>query len=147
MSFKSTRRISGRALVYVCILTLGAGTGVAVASLSGAAGPRNAVSAVTFPTNQNGQTYGSASKVGLQNEPDLIYAVATNGKKGYIYRSQLWAADGTNVNSPSAAQQYMQQETSTTIPVYDENGTTVIGEFVIPAPSSPEVHTNPSQNS
>lgn len=59
--------------------------------------------------NANGQTYGVPNDSGI---PDLTAAQATNGKIGYILQDDLWNADGKS-----------------TIPVYESDGTTVIGEF------------------
>jgi hypothetical protein len=88
-----------------------------------------------FPVNANGQTYGSDSNVSWNSQPDLISAIATNGKSGYISRDALEAVDGSDVNSPSQATAYMANtKSSRTIPVYEQDGTTVIGSFVIPAP-------------
>ena len=62
--------------------------------------------------NANGDTYGVPNSVGV---PDLHAAQATNGKIGYIYDDDLWCA------APNA----------TSIPVYESDGETVIGEFPI----------------
>lgn len=129
-----------RATLLVATLALGAGLGVGASALtSGAsvvvAAPSNPTA---FPTNANGQTYGSSANVSLTNEPDLIYAVATNGVKGYILRSQLWAVDGTDVQNPVGAAKYMASATSPRfIPVYESDGSTVVGRFEIPGTSSP----------
>ena len=61
--------------------------------------------------NANGQTYGTPNENG---EPDLSSAQATNGAIGYIYVSDLWELSGSG-----------------TIPVYESDGVTVIGEFPI----------------
>lgn len=88
-----------------------------------------------FPVNANGQTYGSDSNVSWNNQPDLISAIATNGMSGYISRVALEAVDGSDVNSPSQASAYMANtKSASTVPVYEQDGTTVIGSFVIPAP-------------
>jgi hypothetical protein len=100
-------------------------------NVAGAAGD----SGSTFLTNSAGQTYGSDSGVSQSDAPDLILTYATNGDLGYVYRTALWAADGTDVNSPAQAAAYMARTTPNSIPVYEENGTTVIGSFVIGAPS------------
>jgi hypothetical protein len=89
----------------------------------------------SFPVNANGQTYGSDANTTWKSQPDLIAAFATNGKTGYISRIALEAVDGSDVNSLSQASAYMANtKTSSTIPVYEQDGTTVIGSFVIPAP-------------
>lgn len=43
-----------------------------------------------FPTNEAGQTYGNAFDVQSPGaEPDLIEAVATNGREGYVLKADL----------------------------------------------------------
>jgi hypothetical protein len=118
-----------RPLTLVLALCLGGGTAALAA-------------AGAFPTNTNGQTYGSAGHLppGLitpGEEPDLILATGTplNGTghvTGYILRSQLDAVDGADVTNPAQAVAWDQahtgaNETPTSIPLYAEDGTTVIG--------------------
>jgi len=88
-----------------------------------------------YPTNSNGQTYGSSS---IPTEgfapgtivvlPDLIAAMGTNGKEGYVYQKDL---DGELPNNPEEAVKYMKRKTPCKIPLYDIDGVTVIGEFNI----------------
>jgi hypothetical protein len=68
---------------------------------------------VTTPwgINANGQTYGTPNENGI---PDLTAAQATNGKVGYYESDAMW--DGAEGD---------------TLPVYESDGTTVIGEFRI----------------
>lgn len=71
------------------------------------------VSTVTtdWGVNANGQTYGTPNEKG---EPDLIAAQATNGQVGYILFTELNSFVGEG-----------------TIPVYESDGVTVIGDFPI----------------
>jgi hypothetical protein len=62
-------------------------------------------------TNANGQTYGVPN---VHGSPDLTSALATNGKQGYLFASDLLALDGPG-----------------SVNVYKSDGETVIGEFVI----------------
>jgi hypothetical protein len=88
-----------------------------------------------FPVNEHGQTYGRSD--GLLNpadEPDLILAQATNGKIGYVLKSDLDAATGADVASPEEA--LAQQAKNRTgepieIAVFEADGRTRIGVFVI----------------
>ncbi|MBS5097690.1 MAG: hypothetical protein KHY80_01630 [Eggerthella sp.] len=69
-----------------------------------------------YSVNSNNQTYGSmvsANSVGY--EPDLVSAVATNGKSGYVVNEQ-WADASFSGEI-------------TSIPVYAEDGETRIGVF------------------
>lgn len=123
-------------MAALAALSIGAIAGIGVSAMVGGAatGKTSSSSPVSFPVNTNGQTYGSSLGVGLSAEPDLILAAATNGRTGYILRKTLWAADGTDVTSLSQASAYMSNSTSVrTIPVYEKDGTTVIGSFVIPS--------------
>ncbi len=82
-----------------------------------------------YPVNKNGQTYGAdiyEDKSGY--EPDLIAAIGRNGIHGYVYSSDL---NGDNPRTPEEAIQ--QKNNSKIIPLYDKDGTTVIGEFKIEA--------------
>jgi hypothetical protein len=80
--------------------------------------------------NANGQSYGVANSHGV---PDLIAAIATNGRQGYIKKSELDAASCSNVTSPAEALKCQQAHSGSTtdIPVYNSDGMTIIGQFVI----------------
>jgi hypothetical protein len=82
-----------------------------------------------WKVNANGQTYGVANSHGA---PDLIAAIATNGRQGYIKKIQLDAAGCSNVTSPAEAIKCQQAHSGTTsdIPVYNSDGKTQIGQFV-----------------
>jgi hypothetical protein len=89
-----------------------------------------------YPKNAQGLTYGSQLYATLERgEPDLILATATNGKDGYVLRTDL---EGPMPGSPQEAlsQQAAQAGKDRVIPVYQSDGTTQIGVFVIQAGSS-----------
>lgn len=85
--------------------------------------------------NANGDTFGVGG--GPDGEPDLIAVVATNGRSGYVYADALAAADGTTAaegfRSPEDALEWQERNKGIrhAVPVYLEDGETVIGEFVI----------------
>jgi len=84
-----------------------------------------------WPQNASGMTYGSgADAKSLEDEPDLICVQATNGEVGYAYRTDL---EGTEPSSPAEAlaQQREQGDNPRAIPVYETDGVTQIGVFVI----------------
>ena len=66
--------------------------GIAIAIVLGgvaAAGGFDQLRKTIWPTNEQGQTYGSAGLAkSPDDEPDLI-AVASDGKKGYCYKADL----------------------------------------------------------
>lgn len=82
---------------------------------------------VPWAVNANGDTYGVANEDGL---PDLVRVSATNGRAGYAYKTEL---NGPEPTSPAdaLAQQEANEGKSRSIPVYESDGDTVIGEFVI----------------
>jgi photosystem II stability/assembly factor-like uncharacterized protein len=87
-----------------------------------------------WPVNARGQTYGtSALATSPADEPDLVLAVATNGKVGYILRAEAEAVDGSNVRTPEEALAWQAAHGSETheIPVYEVDGITQIGVFLI----------------
>ena len=86
--------------------------------------------ATDWAVNARGQTYGVVNDRGI---PDLIAEDATNGRSGYISRKELEAADRGNSTSPEEALRDQAQRAgkTITIPVYEADGTTVIGRFAI----------------
>lgn len=79
---------------------------------------------VPLAVNDNGETYGVDS---AETPPDLIRAQATNGEVGYVRRSELDAGAGPLPTSPAEAAVYEPEPYS--VPVYEHDGVTVIGEF------------------
>jgi hypothetical protein len=90
--------------------------------------------------NANGDTYGAANDRG---EPDLLAVVATNGHRGYVYRDELEHASGGDVSTPAEAlaRQEAHGDETVSIPAYESDGVTIVGEFVVrpgrPVPQSP----------
>ncbi|USQ81449.1 hypothetical protein NF556_07315 [Ornithinimicrobium faecis] len=80
--------------------------------------------------NAKGQTYGVQNENG---EPDLISAIATNGQTGYASVAEMNAAVGPEPTSPEHALKMQEERAGQTfsVPVYESDGETVIGEFVI----------------
>ncbi|BDO40837.1 hypothetical protein [Cellulomonas sp. NTE-D12] len=75
--------------------------------------------------NARGQTFGVSGSA-PQGDPDLVAVQATNGKSGYAYAADL---EGPQPTSPAGAG--TNPEHGRTIPVYESDGSTVIGEFAI----------------
>jgi hypothetical protein len=71
--------------------------------------------------NAKGQTYGVQNSRGM---PDLIAVLATNGRVGYAYSLQIV---GPLPTSPAQAVHWHPAPRS--IPVYQPDGVTVIGQF------------------
>lgn len=87
-----------------------------------------------WAVNSHGKSYGVENANGA---PDLVAAVATNGIDGYVLKTDLNDADGTtaakNFKSPQDAVAWQNARRGKTfkVPVYESDGTTVVGEFVI----------------
>jgi hypothetical protein len=84
--------------------------------------------------NEAGQTYGPAGGSGSpEDEPDLIAARATNGKKGYILKTDQFLIDMTGGTTQAELDEYINVtgRADRLIPVYESDGKTVIGEFLI----------------
>lgn len=85
--------------------------------------------APNYPTNENGETYGSASLANsLDTEPDLISAIGVGGTHGYVRKTDL---NGEMPKTPEQALAQMRRWEGKVrqIPLYDVDGKTVIGVF------------------
>ena len=134
--------LSGGVLLAVAGIAVGAAAAggiFAPAGVSGAAGQATTpMPSPTYERNAAGQTFGSAMEADSpEHEPDLIQVVATNGKTGYVFKADLDAADGTlasrTFKSPEEALRWQEGEGALdhVIPVYLQDGTTEIGEFLV----------------
>jgi hypothetical protein len=84
-----------------------------------------------YPVNSHGESYGSAADAPWHGgEPDLIAACATNGRRGYVRRTELRTPPPA---SPEEAVAMMASRAgrSRSIHVYEQDGRTVVGEFVM----------------
>lgn len=96
----------------------------------------------SIEVNENGQTYGKDSHANISGEePDLIYAEALDGTRGYVYASDL-NADRANTPDELLVLNAKYQEIwnnapagevviARFIPLYESDGITIIGEFPI----------------
>lgn len=123
----------GRTALFASVaLVLGASVGIGIDVLmSGAATPApHSVGAGQYQVNANGQTYGSA--LGATTPPVLVRTYADSGAVGYVYFAQLFSASGGDVQTPQEALAWdARANQSISIPVYEVDGTTVIGTFTI----------------
>lgn len=91
----------------------------------------NNVSGGTTPSynrNTAGQTYGSAlDATSPGNEPDLIKAVAADGTEGYVYAKDLQT--GPDPASPAEAAARPRASLSRSLPLYANDGKSVLGVF------------------
>lgn len=86
-----------------------------------------------WPTNGNGETYGSSALAKSYDDvPDLVHVMATNGKVGYAFRASLdsppttLAADSVNEANLRGWE----------VPVYEADGVTQVGVFTVGGPGS-----------
>lgn len=78
--------------------------------------------------NNNGQIYGSGyflNQIGI--EPDLIAAVGNNGIEGYVLSIDINDSDASNLNEADIYNKMRDKA----IPLYSQDGTTVIGSYTI----------------
>jgi hypothetical protein len=144
------------AAVTASVLGVGGGTAYAIAQDSPSLAPQyieaaksdTAVSTTPeeektdWPTNTSGQTYGSSRTAkSFSDRPDLIAAISQDGTRGYVLRDELDKASGAPgiaYNSPEDGIAWQKQRAAqraagqvTTIPLYAQDGKTVIGSFKI----------------
>ncbi len=89
-----------------------------------------------YPVNSRGETYGPGGRyTEWLGQPDLELAMGKNGAEGYIRYAELEEASGAGrVHSPEEAlawNEYVRQRGPVEIPVYKEDGETVVDWFVI----------------
>ncbi|MEE4540353.1 ATP-dependent Lon protease [Streptomyces sp. V4-01] len=122
-------------LVHGAVVTADAGTPTAAPGRN-SAGP-------TWARNATGLTYGSGMEATEpENEPDLMQAYATNGRLGYVKRTDLESEPTPASPRQAVATQSRLAGQARTLTVYALDGTTPVGDFVIthnqghaPAPS------------
>lgn len=87
-----------------------------------------------WATNEHGESYGIQNASG---SPDLIAVIATNGKPGYARSTDLHEANGTKAartfasSEEALAWQETHQEAVSSVPVYETDGRTLVGDFDI----------------
>jgi len=100
------------------------------------------VNQVTTPwgINANGETYGVANQHGT---PDLI--AVDQGIPGYVKASDLNCAAGGDVKSPAEALAWdkVSQNRNISVPVFQSDGVTVIGSFILGNATGPDARTVP----
>lgn len=82
-----------------------------------------------YGVNEKGETFGSdVWATGPNDYPELSLAEATNGKIGYVYREDL---EGEQPSCPEEAVTWNETHKGFVINVYESDGETIIGEFVV----------------
>lgn len=107
------------------------GTSLATAKAPSAQDVATNAQPFAFPQNESGQTYGSRLDARSHaNTPDLISAYATNGKLGYVLRTDFQDPTPRNPQEAISSNGKGARE----IPVYAVDGKTQIGVFEIQNP-------------
>ena len=83
-----------------------------------------------YPINDNGQPYGPnmGDTTIIIGEPDLLLAEGVNGKVGYVKQDDL---DGPQPKTPEEAVRLTKGAKPREIPLYNEDGETIIGKFIV----------------
>ena len=131
--------------LFVALLVISVWSGAVLAVSASKAVSAN--KATEYQTNENGVTYGYYNPMispEKQANPQMIGAIGIDGVEGYVYESDL---NGDQPKTPEEAVKYMEnlesqisrakengQEYLRYIPLYAEDGITVIGEFGISYP-------------
>lgn len=87
-----------------------------------------------YPMNANGDTFGPNKP--LVDEPDLMSVMATNGKVGYCYRTELMGSQQEPRTPEEAVAGNEANLRGRMIPVYESDGVTQIGVFQVGGPGS-----------
>ncbi|WEG08319.1 hypothetical protein PU630_13900 [Microbacterium horticulturae] len=138
-----TKSIVFLSLGAALALSAGLASGAAIGGIQPDTAPPPTPTPVAYPENSNGLTFGSAMDAPSPDfEPDLIRVEATNGREGYVYKSDLDEADGSaaaeSFKSPDEAVAWQEEREAQelrdgplAVAVYAEDGKTVIGKFEI----------------
>lgn len=130
------RRNRRRRFIFIAVTIVGVGVALGGAALAGGVQPlRHTFDPLldTFwPQNEHGQTYGSSGLAKSYEDEPVLIAVASDGKQGYCYKTDL---DGPPPpRSPDAESAYdlnLPGMLGFAVPKYASDGTTQIGVFWI----------------
>ncbi|MDO4394295.1 MAG: hypothetical protein Q4C80_07800 [Bacillota bacterium] len=90
-----------------------------------AIGAKSYTIATSYPDtgiNQDGLSYGSAVTADTEeSEPELIAAEATNGKLGYVLKTELQKAEGDDISNPNEAVAYMKAKDAKCAKAFSES--------------------------
>lgn len=82
-----------------------------------------------FPKNERGETYGSIKDLAPNEKgPDLIQAYTVDGKLGYVRAEDFF---GEPPKTPDDALKTQAVRSTREINVYESDGKTVIGKFLL----------------
>lgn len=130
-----------RVFIIALVFVFGATTGTFIFSNTSAksetqasekALPKDEKGQTIFPKNESGLSYGSATHAtSPDNEPDLIEAWGIDGTLGYVLKSDLYGKKPKNPEEAITMMKQQQKAGDRAIPLYESDGKTVIGTFII----------------
>ena len=91
----------------------------------------NAGAPSAFDVNESGQTFGDYG-IGLRGDPEanpeLIRVVGLDGVEGYAYTTEVFGVPATSLEEARSMTEETLKEKK--VPVYDQDGKTVIGVYI-----------------
>lgn len=117
---RRSRRIRGLSLGTIAVFALG--------------GLSTAGALMSLSINGAGQSYGPVRDAPANSDPELILAVGDGGVTGYILATDLNGPTSTNPEEVAAWLLNNPADRDRVIPLYKQDGTTVIGTFTVKAP-------------
>lgn len=102
----------------------------------------SAINNYVFPKNQYGQTYGSSlDATSPETEPDLIAATGVDGTNGYVKRTDLKQPLPKTPQEAIALMKHNSAHPTREISLYDVDGKTIIGKFIVGGGTEKEFKT------
>lgn len=132
MRLSRTAKVASVSAVFAAAVVVGT---VAASGSSTTAESRD------FATTEDGRTFGKLPVDGealpINGIPDLVAVIADNGVTGYVEREALFGIEGEPQTPEEALAQQTQGLEEERVPVYAEDGETVVGEYTIGGESPP----------
>ncbi len=127
---KTSRRVITGATAGVLAGAVAGGVFIANAASAGSLPSRSQDPAPTYSHNSSGLTYGSGLDATTpQNQPDLTQAYGENGVLGYVRTTDLNPPDRPSIAAAQAAG--LAGSAGRYVPLYTQDGKTVIGRFYL----------------
>ncbi|MBN9141106.1 MAG: hypothetical protein J0H23_09800 [Micrococcales bacterium] len=141
MNEKKMKRPVKTILGWALVVTVAAGSaavGVIVGrtmapadAAPGAAVPVNEGAPLAFEINRFGQTFGDYG-VGLRDDPganpELIRVIGIDGVEGYAYTTEVFGVPAATLEEAARMTEDTLEEKQ--VPVYEQDGRTVIGTYI-----------------
>jgi len=122
----------GKALISISIIAAAAVAGVTASTAAIGSSIWPEPKPHEYAVNANNETFGIAA--GNTEDPDLIAAIGDDGRSGYVRSEDLLGPTPKSPAEAVEATETLMAGKSTnerSIPLYKEDGTTVIGTFTL----------------